>query len=315
MIRMTGLAFVLFALECALELALLISVLLLPTAPVFAGSSSSGANAAQIAQYAGSAASAAVGTYLLSECSSTNVLACVMGAQSMIQAGVMLSSAATSGSAKTGTSSYPSTYYPDPSSGSPSCEGADCASAASSGAGSGSSDPLLNTLQQQAEAEYAAVVAQMQQAGVTVSPDGSTITTPDGKSVPTSALGSAAAMSAAGFSDAQIESANTALEKAKQAAEPKLKALARLIEDGGGGGAAGARRGAVPSGEGSSGVYDPFKGLFGSDKTRKSAKEPVVSGMSKRLGSDNIGVAGDNIFEMVTRRYQARDKAASFLKY
>ncbi|RYZ63319.1 MAG: hypothetical protein EOP05_23835 [Proteobacteria bacterium] len=105
---------------------------------------------------------------------------------------------------------------------------------------------------------------------------------------------------------------NTMAEAGKQA-NAKFKALSSLTNDVGGGGGGGA--GGSSEVGGGSGGYDPTGGGYGkSAGLGGKTKSPGLAGMQKKFGSDNIGVAGDDIFEMITRRYQARDKADNFLK-
>jgi hypothetical protein len=56
------------------------------------------------------------------------------------------------------------------------------------------------------------------------------------------------------------------------------------------------------------GVGNKFAKVGGDDKKDK------LSGLSKRVGDDQIGVAADNIWEMVTRRYRDRDAQNNFIK-
>jgi hypothetical protein len=155
----------------------------------------------------------------------------------------------------------------------------------------------------------------LKKSGYTVSADGKTVTYPNGKKVSTSTFGSPAAMSAAGFSDSQISDMQNALDQANKAADAKFKSIASLTNDvGGGGGGAGSSGGGggdTASG-GDYGGGGAFKDPFG--KNGKGRAGAGVAGMSKKLGDDNIGVAGDDIFQMITRRYQARDKADNFIK-
>lgn len=145
--------------------------------------------------------------------------------------------------------------------------------------------------------------------GVSVSADGSSVTLPNGKKVASSAFSSADSMKDAGFSGSDISNVQDFLKneapKAIAAAHAKIGSLTNDV--GGGGGSASS------AGAGSGGGY----GDGGMSKIGKGAgakKDAGVSGMSKKLGGDNIGVSGDDIFEMITRRYQARDKADTFLK-
>jgi hypothetical protein len=127
-----------------------------------------------------------------------------------------------------------------------------------------------------------------------------------GTSYALSNFGSAEGLKSMGFSDGDISSAmNKGKDIAAKAAE-KAK-FAALTADAGGGGARAAA--SIPQ--------DPavdYDKLLGRNKNGKDKKEASVAGMSKKYGSDNIGVAGDNIFEMITRRYKAYDERKSFIE-
>jgi hypothetical protein len=154
--------------------------------------------------------------------------------------------------------------------------------------------------------DYASDVNALKGSGVTVSPDGTSVTTADGKKVTASSLGSESAMKAAGFSGSDISGAQNALKNVP-AAISALKASAMTNDVGGGGGGLGSGGGGGGGGSGSGGSFAGFgKAAKGQDIS--------LSGMSKKLGNDNIGVAGDDIFEMITRRYKARDKVDAFIK-
>jgi hypothetical protein len=148
--------------------------------------------------------------------------------------------------------------------------------------------------------------------GIEVSDDGQSVKLPNGKTIPSSAMNSAEGMRNAGFSSAEIASAESALSDLQKNAASIQSKVAALTNDvgGGGGGGLSSRGSDGGSGYGSSdaSLYGKLLGLKA--KSDKSA----VSGMSKKFGNDNIGVAGDDIFEMVSRRYQSKDKVDTFLK-
>lgn len=58
--------------------------------------------------------------------------------------------------------------------------------------------------------------------------------------------------------------------------------------------------------------FDPYAALRAANQRNRA--KPKLSGLTKKLGDDTIGVSGDDIFEMITRRYKARDEANEFLK-
>ena len=92
------------------------------------------------------------------------------------------------------------------------------------------------------------------------------------------------------------------LADAKATAASKFK-LASLDAggDGGGGG------GYVPSARAETN--------FVFDMGRKTSAAPKVSGMTKNFGGERIGVAGDDIFQMITRQYRSQDNADGFFRH
>lgn len=135
--------------------------------------------------------------------------------------------------------------------------------------------------------------------GVTVTDN--TVTLADGTQVPLNANSlTDAAMKSKGFSDQQIANGKAALAEAQAKA---IEATHSNAETPSG----------VPSGGGAPGISAPSGTTVVQAGPAKRAA-PNLSGMSKNLGGDKIGVAADNIFEMLTRRYKAKDAAESFIK-
>ena len=143
-------------------------------------------------------------------------------------------------------------------------------------------------------------------AGVRISKDGKTVTTRDGKTVPTAAFGSAAGMQALGMNAEQIAIVEVAKAKGANAAKQSLMAMT-LDDSGGGGGRGGA--GKAGSGGGGGGGFS-----FNMPGNKKDLSARSAAGMTRQLDRDRIGVAGDNIFQMVSRQYQKRDNENEFMK-
>jgi uncharacterized membrane protein YgcG len=141
--------------------------------------------------------------------------------------------------------------------------------------------------------------------------DGNNIKTPDGKSIPISAMSSEAGMKAAGFSKDDVENAKKLAGEAEAYAKKQVRALSMQGGDGGGGGGHG---GSGAGGAGGGGSEIQFGNLFGNMNKRPVRKAASVQGMTKKLVDDNIGVAGDNMFDMVTRVYKEQDANNGFLK-
>ncbi len=149
--------------------------------------------------------------------------------------------------------------------------------------------------------------------GIQISDDAQSVKMPNGKTIPASAMNSAEGMRNAGFSNAEVSNAQSALndlQKNSASIQSKVAALTNDVGGGGGGGLGspgGGGGGGYGSGDGAYGAGGKL-GLGG------KGNKANVSGMSKKFGNDNIGVAGDDIFEMISRRYQSKDKVDSFLK-
>ena len=191
------------------------------------------------------------------------------------------------------------------------------------GAGSGSGGPTTagtggglppGTTPQTIARDVARLRTELEKSGVKLSPDGNTVTTPDGRKYDLSKAGSGSEsdMLAMGLSAAEAaQAANMGKQFAAKQAE-KFKQMSQLAgAGGGGGGGRGLASDGTGGGEGGYGSgFDPW----GRDPRNRNRAKPKISGLTKKLGNDTIGVSGDDIFEMVTRRYKARDEKNDFLK-
>lgn len=288
-------------------------------APGAAGQSGSGGDAAdsskraQNIQYAAAGISAALGTYLVSSnCNpSGNAVACAMGVTSIAQGALTAATAQGAGDTASEYSLGDWGGYP----------GGDYGNGAgeNNGGGAGGASGLGNNygpgggLPAQVQQDLQAAKAALASSGASMTADGKGVKLPNGKTVPLSSLGSADGMRSAGFLDSEIGAAQDALKKAQAAAMAKYKNANALAAGGGGGGGGGGAAGRHGSGAGGDEVVYQFQGKFPWEKDKQGGTS--ISGMSKRLGDDKIGVAGDNIFEMISRRYKARDAAQTFLKH
>lgn len=143
---------------------------------------------------------------------------------------------------------------------------------------------------------------QLGEAGYSIDPNTGNIRMPNGKTINSKDLNNPAALAAAGLSSSEIEGIQKAMnELNKNAAAIAAKANnLDLSEDVGGGRVAGPGSG----GGGSSGGFgsDPY----GTTASRRDVASEGVAGLSRVTSTgDHIGVAGDNIFQMVTRRYHS----------
>lgn len=155
---------------------------------------------------------------------------------------------------------------------------------------------------------------QLNQVGVKVSPDGKTMTTPDGRKFDMSnggGSGSKEDLMAMGMTASEADAALAASGKFAKDYASKFAQMKQL--DGAGGGGGGGRSTASDVAGGAGGA-DAFGGWDRDARNRNARNKNKISGLTKKFGDDTIGVSGDNIFEMVTRRYKARDEKNDFLK-
>lgn len=290
-----------------------------PTFTLPAGGSNSGGasqagGSAGATQLLGAGINVGFGGYMATQCKS-NPMACMIAAQSLAQALSMFGNS--SGSKKAGDAMAGVGTGGAPTYGTPS--GSDLSGLYSNNGGAGTDGgggvggngngggPTPTNVGSQ----LAALRADLAKMGTTLSPDGKTISLPDGRQVATGTGSSAGDLSAAGFSQSEIDAGLAAAKAAQSKFADKIQAMkvAGSGEGGGGGGGGGGSAG----GSGSSGGPDyaaMMRKMNGGDARKKGS----VAGMSKKLGADNIGVAGDDIFEMITRRYKARDSSNAFFK-
>lgn len=146
--------------------------------------------------------------------------------------------------------------------------------------------------------------------GVKMDPKTGVITTPDGKTYDPSALTDKAAMSKAGFSDSVIDGAFAANAAFEKEAKKKVGATTESI------GAATAANGYQDGGSGASyaGASSATAGGggYGSGSSRNPASKNKVAGLTKNFNGEKIGVAAENIFNMMTRRFKVMEKRDSF---
>lgn len=177
----------------------------------------------------------------------------------------------------------------------------------STGGGTG----LSSTIPQAVARDLAQARSALEKSGVKFSPDGRSMTTPDGRTFDlTKSANSEQDLMNLGFSPSEAAAAMADSRAVAKKLNEKFKQMSQLAMSGSGGGGG---RGIAAEGGGGG---DPFAGFdpYGRDRNARNRKKAQVSGLTKKLGSDTIGVAGDDIFEMVTRRYKARDEKNDFLK-
>ncbi|HEY8271220.1 MAG TPA: hypothetical protein VIG33_10065 [Pseudobdellovibrionaceae bacterium] len=140
-----------------------------------------------------------------------------------------------------------------------------------------------------------------------------TLTLQDGKTLKGSDLNSAASMAAAGIPKSAIDMLGSMEKDILAKAEKKVGKLnlatssSEESSSGGGGGGSGSRASAS-SGEGFGARTGGSVGGLGIDR------DPAqLAGMQKNYNGEPIGVAGDSIFKMMTRRYKTKEAQSSFI--
>lgn len=278
------------------------------------GAADAASSAMQIAMMT-AAMSAATGTALKPPCATGSTASCVLMGLAIAQVGLSLLNK--SGSAKSKASLIGSGGGSE--AGSVGVNNADPSSTYTTGDGTvvtGDTAKTANALVASGLGsladQYVKDAQTVKNSGIQVSEDGQSVKLPNGKTISSSAMSSAEGMRNAGFSNADIASAESALsdlQKNAASMQSKVAALTNDVGGGGGGGSLGSR-----GSDGGSGYGSGDASLYGKLGLKGNANKSNVSGMSKKFGNDNIGVAGDDIFEMVSRRYQSKDKVDTFLK-
>lgn len=142
--------------------------------------------------------------------------------------------------------------------------------------------------------------------GAKLDPKTGKVTFPNGTTLGADQLGNPNAMSQAGVTPTQMKNIQMQLSDLEKAALAKAGAAATAengFEGGGGGGSATTVASDDANGMG---------GLGGAGKDRDPAAASVA-GMTKNFNGELIGVAGDDIFQMMARRYRQKSKEDSFL--
>ena len=224
---------------------------------------------------------------------SMGVLLMAQGAQAILQAGMLLNTADASGNTANRVSydgDFP-TYDPNPNN------------------GDGSGGPAIPTASVNQIKEAKKQLKALEKAGYTVNPDGS-LTFPDGTSVAASEVrADGPAGDKLGLSDDNRQKAKSILDKALKKAKDRAQVLAIGTEGGGGRGIGGGAGGYSDDDDSS------FFNRRGMKKNKKKTRKvSSVAGMHLMHNGAKIGVPGDNIFEMMKRRYQLKKKQASFIE-
>ncbi len=154
--------------------------------------------------------------------------------------------------------------------------------------------------------EFNKIRSQLQGAGVKF--ENGKIITPDGKAFGPDSF-SAEGLAALGYGEEDIKNAlGGSAAIGKKLNDQFGSKIGQMGETSGGAGVAGGASGAVDYSSMFAGGGNRLGKGGGADSKNK------LSGLSKRVGEDQIGVAADNIWEMVTRRYRDRDAQNNFIK-
>lgn len=130
-----------------------------------------------------------------------------------------------------------------------------------------------------------------------------TFTMPNGGTISAGDVGSQSAMEAAGVTPAEFAKNN------QRIADLEKKLSAELTKPSSGSGYSDSG-----GGSGSSSSHSSDSELTASRAPAKVKDAPVsVAGMSRNFNGDMVGVAGDNLFVMMNRRYQQKSRDEGFL--
>lgn len=143
--------------------------------------------------------------------------------------------------------------------------------------------------------------------GFKLSPDGQSILGPDGKKYDVKNYSSPGAMAAAGLSKATIDDVMSIAAKAEKDAIKKIGAHTAANGYAEGGGAGSGSTSQVQQ-------EDPFVG-YGTAKPEAYKRDVAgqnVAGLTKNFNGEPIGVAADDIFTMMKRRYKVKEQQDNF---
>lgn len=175
-------------------------------------------------------------------------------------------------------------------------------------------NPLAGDAEIKAGNDFAASVA-AGKAGFTYDPKTNSVTTAKGNTIKGSDLGNSAALAASGVPQSAIDMMksmeNDVVAKAMKKVD-KLGVNTNIVsgEESGGGMGGG---GGAGSGSGH-GDMNPYGAMAGKGSGLGVDRDPAqVAGMQKNYNGEPIGVSGDSIFKMMTRRYKVKENQSTFL--
>lgn len=261
-----------------------------------AENTNSSAKTGQALQIVSGAANAYVGKVYMAECSSQNYAACAMSVMSFAQAAISIAGALKS--EKTKNASNCTGQY---------CNGIDTGGTLNppnfvdtSGPGGTGTLPNngTNDVLGRIQDDINTNLGNLNDRGYSYDAATNSVNTPTG-SISASSLSSPSGLKGLGMSDADISKMD---EIAKQALKEGQKLADGLDFGGGFGGGKKAKGGPGYDSDGQ--AFDMNKYL--ASLMNKKTGDRGVAGLEKKYGTDHIGVAQDNIFTMIKRRYEAK---------
>lgn len=136
------------------------------------------------------------------------------------------------------------------------------------------------------------------------------VTMPNGKSFDSSLLASGNSGAIADAMGLPKDAVEKAMDLANKATKDQLSKFKNYDLKMAGGGGGGSGIGGAASERNPAGLGLDLSALFG----KKAVAAAKVSGLSKNVGGNPVGVAQDDIFQMVQRRYQEKSKDDFFYK-
>ncbi|MFK8137366.1 MAG: hypothetical protein AB8E15_03305 [Bdellovibrionales bacterium] len=136
--------------------------------------------------------------------------------------------------------------------------------------------------------------------------------TPSGAKIPSSALSSPSSMKANGFSDSDIQALQDSVKKGKATAKALVAGSMKMAMLGGG-----SRSKRRMGKSATSQQFDPMADFLKQMNAKKKKKARGVANNQPALkrkvsNGESIGVASDNIFHMISRRYHRKTQENSF---
>ncbi len=266
------------------------------------GASKSGSDLAVVGQVI----TGGMGIYMAAHCTGQNYMACFLAAQCALQ--LIQSMQAQSGADNVNGAYTPNANLGSYTSGDPN-GGAGPGDGNVSGGGNGT-HTAAQTANTSGFAALQTIKGSLAKNGIAIDSTAGTVTLPNGKTV--SANASPDSLKSSGLDPANVD--QTLADEKRVEANLLAKATSGAGTGGFSGGGGHSYSYGSAGGGGSNSDLNSLMNNPNAGKRNPSNAKASLAGLSKKLGSENIGVKGDDIFEMVNRRYQAQDKQNAFLR-